>query len=82
MFITNESWDFLERHVPDYHTREDVLRQSELQLFIDGHESEITGLTREEAMAERDRILYHSLTRPSTATPARHSFTVPTARIY
>ena len=57
MFITNESWDFIERNVPHYYTRDDVLRQSELQLFIDGHESEITGLTREQAIVERDRIL-------------------------
>lgn len=56
--LTAEFCDFLERHVPDYHTREDVLQQSELQLFIDGHESEITGLTREEAVAQRNGIFF------------------------
>lgn len=58
MIITNEFWDFIERNVPNYHTREDVLQQSELQLFIDGHESEITGLTREEAVAQRNGIFF------------------------
>ena len=35
-----------------------MLRQSELQLFIDGKESSNIGLTREEAIRERDFILY------------------------
>lgn len=56
--ITTEFWDFIEQNVPDYHTREDVLRQCELQNFIDGHESKITGLTREEAITLRDQILF------------------------
>lgn len=56
--ITTEFWDFIEANVSDYNTREDVLRQSELQLFIDGHESIIAGITREEAIILRDRILY------------------------
>lgn len=56
--ITDKFWDFIERVLPDYHTRYDVLRQSELQLFIDGEESSATGLNREEAIKERDHILY------------------------
>ena len=35
-----------------------MLRQSELQLFIDGEESLATGLNREEAIKECDHILY------------------------
>lgn len=69
--ITGKFWDFIEHALPDYHARYDVLRQSELQLFIDGQESSAIGLTREEAISERDRILYriyaeaiHAFTRP------------------
>lgn len=41
--ITDDFWDFIEANVPNYHERDDVLRQSELQLFIDGHESPVAG---------------------------------------
>lgn len=70
--ITGKFWDFIEQVLPDYHARYDVLRQSELQLFIDGQESSAIGLTCEEAIRERDQILYriytetiHTFTRPS-----------------
>ena len=36
--ITDDLWDFIEANVPNYHEREEVLRQAQLQLFIDGHE--------------------------------------------
>lgn len=60
--ISARLWDFVEANVPNYHERDDVMRQAELQLFIDGHESPVQGITREEALAERDGILlrlYH-----------------------
>lgn len=59
MIITNEFWDFIERNVPNYHTREDVLHQANLQLFIDqGDNTHVKGITHEQAIAERDRILF------------------------
>ena len=48
--ITDDLWDFIEANVPNYHEREEVLRQAQLQLFIDGHESPVAGITREEAI--------------------------------
>lgn len=56
--ITDPFWDFIEANVPDYHERDDVMRQAALQLFIDGHESSVSGITREEAILLRDNILY------------------------
>lgn len=56
--ITNSFWDFIEANVPNYHERDDVLRQAQLQLFIDGHESPVAGITREEAILLRDNILH------------------------
>lgn len=57
--ITNEIWDFIEENLPGYYHRDDVLRQSELQLLVDGHESSITGLTVEEAGAELEKLTLH-----------------------
>lgn len=57
MKITNETWDFIEEYLPGYSHREDVLRQSELQLLVDGHESSITGLSVEEAAGELNELL-------------------------
>lgn len=48
--------DFVERCLPEYHTRYDVFRLGELQNFLDGHESPEFGLDRDEAAAERDRL--------------------------
>ncbi len=56
MEMTNEFWDFIEENLPDYYTRDDVLRHSDLQLLIDGQESCITDLTVEEAKAELDQL--------------------------
>ena len=56
--ITNSFRDFIEANVPNYHERDDVIRQAELQNFIDGHESSVTGITRDEAILLRDNILY------------------------
>lgn len=53
--ITDSFWNFIEANVPNYHEREDVLHQGELQLFIDGHESTVQGITREEAFLLRDQ---------------------------
>lgn len=56
--ITDDLWDFIETNVPNYHEREDVMRQAQLQLLIDGHESPVAGITREEAILLRDNILH------------------------
>lgn len=58
MNITTEFWDFIEKYLPDYHTRNDVLRHSQLQLFIDGHESTITEekISIEQARHELDSL--------------------------
>lgn len=55
--MTPEFWDFIERHLPDYHDRYDVYRQGALQLFIDSQDERDLGLTRDEAREERDRLL-------------------------
>lgn len=54
--ITNEIWDFIEENLPGYHHRDDVLRHSDLQLLVDGHESSITGLPVEEAVVELEKL--------------------------
>lgn len=56
MEITNSVWDFIEMYLPGYYHRDDVLRCSNLQLLVDGHESTVTDLSPEEARAERDRL--------------------------
>lgn len=58
LHITNEFWDFIEANVPDYHERDDVMRQAALQLFIDGHESSVQDISREQALSERNEILF------------------------
>ncbi|GAB6119612.1 hypothetical protein [Dysgonomonas termitidis] len=50
--ITDEFWDFIEKYLPGYYKRDDILRHADLKLFIDGHESTVTGLTVEEAAVE------------------------------
>lgn len=57
LHITSEFWDFIEFNVPYYHDRADILRQSQLQLYIDGLDSSVKGITREEAILLRDNIL-------------------------
>lgn len=59
MEITALIWDFIEAYLPGYYQRDDVLRQSELQLLIDGHQSQVTDLTVEEARQERDKLLLY-----------------------
>lgn len=60
MKITKEFWDFIEQYLSNYHQREDVLRQSKLQLYVDGHESELTlELSVDEAETELHHILYN-----------------------
>lgn len=56
--IPHEFWDFIQRYLPNYFDRYDVFRQGELQLFIDGQNNKDFGLNREEAIEERDRILF------------------------
>lgn len=56
--MTCEFGDFIQRNLPNHRTRYDTYRQSELQLFIDGQSDKDFGLTRDEAIAERDRLLY------------------------
>lgn len=61
--ITKEFWDFIEENIPNYHERDDVSRQANLQAFLDdGDETHVKGITREEATILRDHILsnlYH-----------------------
>ncbi|MDR2005308.1 MAG: hypothetical protein LBQ74_19980 [Prevotella sp.] len=59
--ITEKFWDFIEKYIPDYHERDDVLRQAQLQLYIDGMESSVAdeGLTEDEAGDELYHILYN-----------------------
>lgn len=54
--MTHEFWDFIEKYLPGYHKRDDVLRHAELQLFIDGHESLVSSenISVLEAQAELD----------------------------
>lgn len=62
LHITSEFWDFIEANVPNYHQREDVLRQAKFQDVIDGRQSAVPGITQQEAVLLRDRILlrlYH-----------------------
>lgn len=58
VYITDKLWNFIEANVPNCHKRDDVLRQSELQNFIDGHESSVQGITRKEAVLLRNNILH------------------------
>lgn len=59
--ITYESWDFIEKYLPDYSDREDVLRQGCLQFFIDGHDTTVMGevMSRDEAEDELHLLLYN-----------------------
>lgn len=56
MEITENIWDFIEENLLGYYDRDDVLRHSNLQLLVDGHESAITDLSAEEAKGELDRL--------------------------
>lgn len=59
--ITEEFWDFIEKYLPDYNEREDVLRIGQLQLYIDGHESPVVDeMARDEAEDELHRLLYNA----------------------
>lgn len=75
--ITTEFWDFIETNVPRYHERADVLPQAELQNFIDGHESQVQGITRDEALLLRDRILHVLFTEAVAAFTSRSLPAVP-----
>lgn len=54
--MTDEFWDFIEANFPDYYSRDDVLRHSNLQLLVDGEESCITDMSIEEAREELDKL--------------------------
>lgn len=54
--MTEQFWDFIEENLPNYYSRDDVLRHSNLQLLVDGEESCITDLTIEEAKEELDKL--------------------------
>lgn len=56
--ITDGLWDFIEANIQNHGEREDVMHQNELQNFIDGHESSVQGITREEAILLRNNILH------------------------
>ena len=55
--ISSHFWDFIEKYIPDYSGRADFLRQSELQLLLDGYESSFQGTTSLYARRELDKIL-------------------------
>ena len=58
--MTNDFWDFLEKYLPDYHARADVLRQGNLQLYIDGEDSPLADeISKDEAEDELHHILYN-----------------------
>lgn len=75
--ITDDLWDFIEANVPNYHEREEVLRQAQLQLLIDGHESPVAGITREEAIMQRDNILHGLFAEAVAAFTAKQPVEVP-----
>lgn len=56
--ITPEFWDFIEKYLPNYYNRDDIARQSDLQMYIDGHESPVANeLTIDEAEDELNTLL-------------------------
>ena len=75
--ITDDLWDFIEANVPNYHERDDVMRQAQLQLLIDGHESPVAGITREEAILLRDNILHGLFAEAVAAFTAKQPVEVP-----
>lgn len=75
--ITDDLWDFIEANVPNYHERDDVMRQAQLQLLIDGHESPVAGITREEAILLRDNILHGLFAEDVAAFTAKQPVEVP-----
>ena len=69
--------NFVERCLPEYHTRYDVFRLGELQNFLDGHESPEFGLDRDEAAAERDRLQLRIYAEAITAFMKRQPAALP-----
>lgn len=60
MTITPQFWDFIEKYLPNYYHRDDILRQSDLQQLIDGQESHLTGkMDMDEAEDELHHLLYN-----------------------
>lgn len=55
--ISANFWDFIEKYIPEHSSRKDVLRQAELQEYIDDHESSIQDMTKTEAWNEQNKIL-------------------------
>lgn len=55
--ITHKFWDFIEKYLPNYYHRDDMLRQSDLQQFIDGRESSVEGISMDEAKSELSVLL-------------------------
>ena len=69
--------DFVERSLPEYHTRYDVFRLGELQNFLDGNVSPEFGLDRDEAAEERDRLQLRIYAKAVTAFMKRQPATLP-----
>jgi len=60
MKITPEFWNFIEKYLPNYYHRDDVLTQSQLQLYIDGHKPELSeNISKDEAEDELHHLLYN-----------------------
>lgn len=55
--ISSQFWDFIEKCIPNHSGRADFLRQSELQLLLDGHKSSLQGTMSLYARRELDKIL-------------------------
>lgn len=87
MDMNKEFWDFIETNVPNYYTREDVLHQGNLQIFIDhGDDTYIKKITREEAIKHRDNILFRlyeeAIDNFSIKTPEQQEFDEELYSIY
>lgn len=78
MNITNEFWDFIKANVPNYDTREDVLRQSNLQIFIDqDDDTHVKGITHKEAILLRDNIVHQLLAEAVSSFSTKLPLAIP-----
>lgn len=55
--ISADFWDFIEKYIPNHSDRADVMRQSELQIFLNGQESSICNRSKQKARKELNKIL-------------------------
>lgn len=55
--ISSHFWDFIEKYIPNHYGRADFLRQSELQILLDGHKSSLQAMISLYTRRELDKIL-------------------------